>query len=278
MSRACKNIYTQADDYQCEHHVTNKINNYKHMKIILQISLILIFTTQIYSQNKILKLYSNNGNKLRNFTLTEIDSITFGVTNPCPGIDSLTYSGKTYHTVQIGSQCWLEENLDVGTMIMFENPSSSVGNNQTNNGIIEKYCYTDDAFNCEIYGGLYQWNEAMQYVTTEGAQGICPTGWHIPTSAEFNTLKTSAGSYAPRLIDGSQELSGTQYVTQNETGFSALFAGYKGEGRVAYHYISSYAVFWNSSGTNFALQNDFAAVTISSSLSTRGYSVRCIKD
>jgi len=54
------------------------------MRLLLQITLMLIFTTQIYSQNKILKLYSNNGKKIRNLTLTEIDSITFGVTNPCP--------------------------------------------------------------------------------------------------------------------------------------------------------------------------------------------------
>ena len=54
--------------------------------------------------------------------------------------------------------------------------------NQTNNDTLEKYCYNDDTANCSIYGGLYQWNEAMQYVTTSGAQGICPTGWHIPTT------------------------------------------------------------------------------------------------
>ena len=247
------------------------------MRLLLQITLILIFTTQIYSQNKILKLYSNNGKKIRNFTLTEIDSITFGVTNPCPGIDSLTYSGKTYHTVQIGSQCWLKENLDVGTMIMFENTSAVNGRNQTNNGTIEKYCYTDDANICKIYGGLYQYNEAMQY---GAAHDICPNGWHIPTSTEIGTLNTSAGSYAPRLIDGSQELFGTQYVTQNETGFSALLGGYKGDGRIAYHNISSYAAFWesNSHVSYFALRNDFPAITTAENTIGVAYSVRCIKD
>jgi len=248
------------------------------MRLLLQITLILIFTIQIYSQNKILKLYSNNGTKLRNFTLTEIDSITFGVTNPCPGIATVTdNSGKTYHTVQIGSQCWLKENLDVGTMLIFENSSSIYGHNQTDNSTIEKYCYTDDAFNCEIYGGLYQYNEAMQY---GAAHDICPNGWHIPTSAEFNTLKTSAGSYAQRLIDGSQVIPFPQpAVTQNETGFSALFAGYKGDGStVAYHNISSHAVFWTSSGQARALQNNNPIINNSSNSSTVAYSIRCIKD
>ena len=63
--------------------------------------------------------------------------------------------------------------------------------NAANNGVIEKYCYNDDPNNCNTYGGLYQWNEAMQYVTTQGAQGICPSGWHIPTYAKLQTLKTA---------------------------------------------------------------------------------------
>ena len=46
----------------------------------------------------------------------------------------------------------------------------------TNNGIIEKYCYDNNPANCAIYGGLYQWNEMMQYTTQQGAQGICPNG------------------------------------------------------------------------------------------------------
>ena len=69
--------------------------------------------------------------------------------NSCPGIPTVDYGGKTYNTVKIGSQCWLKENLDVGTMILSsQNPS--------NNGVIEKYCYNDLLSNCTIYGGIYQ--------------------------------------------------------------------------------------------------------------------------
>ena len=72
-----------------------------------------------------------------------------------------TRDGKSYKTVQIGTQCWMAQNLNIGTKIL--------GNaDQTNNNIIDKYCYGDDDANCNIYGGLYQWNEAMQYLTTEG--------------------------------------------------------------------------------------------------------------
>ncbi|MEI7813122.1 MAG: FISUMP domain-containing protein, partial [Ignavibacteria bacterium] len=103
------------------------------------------------------------------------------------GTSTVTYSGKTYHTVQIGSQCWLKENLDVGTMV-------NGSRNQINNGTTEKYCYDDKPSNCATYGGLYQWDEAMAYSTTPGSKGICPTGWHIPTDAEYQTLIASANN------------------------------------------------------------------------------------
>ena len=52
---------------------------------------------------------------------------------PCPGLDSINYSGQWYHTVQIDSQCWFKENLNVGRMILGTQ-------DQTDNGILEKYC------------------------------------------------------------------------------------------------------------------------------------------
>jgi uncharacterized protein (TIGR02145 family) len=103
----------------------------------------------------------------------------------CRG-SAFSYQDRFYHTVKIGGQCWMADNLDVGAMI--------TGNiNQTDNAVIEKHCYNNDLLNCAHYGGLYQWDEAMQYVTTAGAQGICPAGWHLPTQAEFGTLSTSVG-------------------------------------------------------------------------------------
>jgi uncharacterized protein (TIGR02145 family) len=101
---------------------------------------------------------------------------------PCPGIPSISYGGQTYNTILIGNQCWLKENLNIGQMI--DNVFS-----QTDNGVIEKYCYGNNPMNCGIYGGLYVWNEAMQYTTQPGSQGICPSGWHIPTDDEWKILE-----------------------------------------------------------------------------------------
>ena len=65
---------------------------------------------------------------------------------------------------------------------------------QKANGIIEKYCYDNDTNNCGIYGGLYQWREMMQYTTQQGAQGICPPGWHLPTHEESKVLEGAVDS------------------------------------------------------------------------------------
>ena len=75
---------------------------------------------------------------------------------PCPGTETVVYGSKTYNTVQIASQCWLKENLDIGDQVMSVT-SSDMHSNQSNNGLIEKYCYDNDAVKCNNYGGLYDW-------------------------------------------------------------------------------------------------------------------------
>ena len=78
--------------------------------------------------------------------------------------------GKSYLTVQIGSQCWMAENLNVGQRI------DGVQDSQ-NNSIIEKYCYDNNEDNCNLYGGMYTWDEIMDHTTVEMTQGVCPKGW-----------------------------------------------------------------------------------------------------
>ena len=112
---------------------------------------------------------------------TSSKTITFNFI-ACTDADNNSYS-----IVQIGTQVWMAENMNVGVRV----GSSQL---QTNNGIIEKYCYNDSTENCTKYGGLYQWDEMMQYVTTQGSQGICPAGWHLPTDEEWTTLTTYLGN------------------------------------------------------------------------------------
>ncbi len=194
---------------------------------------------------------------------------------PCPGIPKITYEGKTYNTVQIGTQCWLKENLDVGVMINGKE-------NQTNNNIIEKYCYDNDPSNCTAYGGLYQWDESMQYVTTEKARGICPQGWHIPSKGELDTLRIIVSNEGNKLKSTGQGWSSGKGT--NESGFSALLAGYRYSTDGSFYYIGQNAFLWSSTepNTNYAylmyLYGNSSSVSLDTNSKTLGLSIRCLKD
>jgi len=166
--------------------------------------------------------------------------------------------GQKYSTVQIGDQCWMKENLKVGTRI---NGSEEM----TDNGVIEKYCYDDDPANCDKYGGLYQWNELMGYVTTPGVQGICPDGWHVPADGEWTALTDYIGGWGEphgnelkscRQVNS--PLGGgcntsehprwneheTHYGT-NDYGFSGLPGGFRYD-TGNYTGLGNIAIFWSS--------------------------------
>jgi uncharacterized protein (TIGR02145 family) len=83
---------------------------------------------------------------------------------------------KTYPTVQLGSQCWMQTNLDFGITI-------DDFTQQTDNCISERYL---SLVNSHL--SFYQWNELMRYTSTPASQGNCPPGWHIPTSDEWDQL------------------------------------------------------------------------------------------
>jgi len=168
--------------------------------------------------------------------------------------DSVTYSldGRKYSTILIGSQCWFKENINIGTRI-----NGII--NQTNNDTIEKYCYNNLESNCAIYGGLYAWDEMMQYDTLEGAQGICPSGWHIPTEGEWSTLINSLGGDS--IAGGKMKSTGTIQAgtglwnapntgATNESGFTAIPAGCGSYGNGLYDNIGLYNYFWSSSATD----------------------------
>ena len=196
---------------------------------------------------------------------------------PCPGIPTVYDSrdgGRTYNTVQIGTKCWLKENLNVGSRI-------DGNQNPSNNGSIEKYCYDDNEANCNTYGGLYQWNEAMQYSTTAGTRGICPPGWHIPTNAEFEALAAAVNNDGNALKAIGQGIGSGQGT--NTSGFSALLAG--GRYHDGYFYDLSYdAYFWSSTEYSSAaarriyLNYGNANIYFDDYIKGYGFSVRCVKD
>jgi uncharacterized protein (TIGR02145 family) len=184
--------------------------------------------------------------------------------------------GNTYNTVVLGTQCWMTENLRTtkapdGTPII-------------------RHCYTGDSGhtddpNCTntyggysgnmTYGGLYDWATATNQDPTNcnttscplrsPYQGICPTGWHVPTDAEWTTL---SGSY-----DGNQLQWGP---------FSGILAGDYLSGNFVNR--DSTGLWWSSTEAtasnawNRALNIGNSAVGRGSGNKASGYSVRCLKD
>jgi uncharacterized protein (TIGR02145 family) len=209
---------------------------------------------------------------------------TFNITiqNEIPncGIVIDPRDGNTYNTVQIGNQCWMSQNLNIGMKIP--------GNvNQINNSIIEKYCISDLESNCDEYGGLYQWDEAMQYSTSPGVQGICPTGWHLPTNEEWITLSTflGGGLYSGGKLKeaGYAHWAPPNTGATNSSGFTALPGGYRTIlGNLGG--LCSHATFWSSSQGSVQtawgqyLYNTQGNVHWDYYEKTRGFSVRCIHD
>jgi len=208
-----------------------------------------------------------------------IGSFKFTIPWSCGDILFDRRDSKKYSTVQIGSQCWMAENINIGVMI-----SGSI--DQTDNGVIEKYCYNDSISYCDIYGGLYQWDEIMKYTTGLGAQGICPAGWHIPTNDEYTTLKDFLGSNN----GGKMKEAGTSHWyppntgATNSSGFTGLPGGQRNQDSLFYSigqrvkfYVSdtyssySSAMYWHLSYNNVYFNS-------SSSLKINGFSIRCLKN
>jgi uncharacterized protein (TIGR02145 family) len=239
------------------------------MKKLFLLLAVLTINTYLFSQSMVVHNY---GGLNDTYDVATVDSITF-LPFQC-GVNKVSYAGKIYNTVQIGTQCWLKENLDVGTQV-------NVSVDQTNNDTIEKYCYNDDPANCTTYGGLYQWDEAMQYVTTPGTKGICPEGWHIPTNAEFQTLATTVSNNSNALKAVGQGTGGG--AGTNTSGFSALLAG----NRHTFGYflnLGNFTAFWSSTengatgASNMSLYYDDSSIYFGLPSRVDGYSVRCAKD
>jgi uncharacterized protein (TIGR02145 family) len=221
----------------------------------------------------------------------ETYTFQFATNIPCPGAPTVTYEGQVYNTIQVFSQCWMKENLNVGTMIQGDA-------DMIDNEIIEKYCYGNIAENCDTFGGLYQWNEMMQYDTLEGRQGICPPGWHIATDEDWKILEGAVDGY---YGIGDQEWDNTylrgdeagrrlksplEWTGHNGTdmfGFSGLPGGCRyGSSFGTYH---DFGYWWTGHKDIYGYYLRFIhwsnfqiARMTDDDLDFHGYSVRCVKE
>ena len=184
--------------------------------------------------------------------------------------------GQTYKTVTIDSQTWMAENLNFATDSSF--------------------CYNDSAEYCEKYGRLYRWAAAVGeserecgYVNTcalpsGSIQGVCPSGWHLPGKAEWETLFNAVGgqSTAGKVLKSTSGWNSNGNGT-DAFGFSVLSVvlrdrdgNFDGEGDDAHFWSSTesssflaYRVALDCYGDNAYLGHNFKYY---------GFSVRCVKD
>ncbi|MCB2219865.1 MAG: right-handed parallel beta-helix repeat-containing protein [Bacteroidetes bacterium] len=220
--------------------------------------------TQVNNQDKNDLWYPNRGET----EILPVDPAAWSCGDPI--LDSR--DGQSYNTVQIGDQCWMAENLNIGDFIYGVNPMDD-------NLTIEKYCYDDLESNCNIYGGLYLWSEVVSYTTVIGVQGICLDGWHVPTMDEFGILTdfvSNDGNALKAIGEGTGVGEGT-----NTSGFSALLAGSRNNGvftgmdATTSFYTSNNVAGWGSRITINAPDGVIGGGVSNGSI---GHSVRCLKD
>ncbi len=208
-------------------------------------------------------------------------AVTINVQNnsfSCGGTLTDVRDGKTYKTAWLSGQCWMTENLAYGTSLV------SPGLPQTDNCVPERYCAPSDA-TCSAYGGMYQWDELMDYTAAPAAKGICPPEWHVPTMVEWQSLidnlVAGVGSPDANAISGS-----TLRDVLLPGGFHALLGGLNYEDNTWSFTGGSVTgtMYWTSnvSGTTRSVARGLNIFNPSISLysCSRGnaFSVRCVKN
>ena len=237
------------------------------------------------------------------FTTTTSFSVQDG--QPCPGVSSLTdYDGNVYNTVQIGIQCWMKENLRTthyadGTYIEMGTSTSTT--------MPYYYNFFDDNANyVATYGYLYNWPAVMHgFASSEtnpsNVQGICPTGWHVPSNAEWTQLTDYVSSQSEYWCGGNNTYIakalasnggwfssthdcavGNDPSANNATGFSAVAASYYSD--YYYYDLGTVTYFWSATAYD---ENDvfYLSLFVESAYVNKrviggrnGFSVRCLHD
>ena len=216
------------------------------------------------------------------------------------------YDGNIYNWSRIGDQTWMIENLKSthysdGTEIpLVESVYGWENLDDTDKG----YSYFENSVsNSDVYGALYNWaavmnNENSSDNIPSGVQGVCPTGWHLPSDAEWKELEIHLGmdtvdvdniGWRGVTQSGKMKEAGTEHWENpntgatNESGFTALPGGY----RIYYGTFNELgfgAYFWSSTEFNSSqswkryLHADNKTVGRKMELKNSGFSVRCVKD
>jgi uncharacterized protein (TIGR02145 family) len=202
--------------------------------------------------------------------------------NPALTYGSVTdIDGNTYATIQIGKQVWMAENLRT-TRYRNGDPITNVTDKGMWGGLSSgAWCHYENDPKYEVpYGKVYNW------YTVKDPRKVCPTGWHVPTDAEWTVLTDYLGGGA----GGKMKSTGTQYGfspktgATNESGFSGLPGGYRSYNGGGFGVLGYVGLWWSASesGAEYAwnrgLSGNNADVARNYDGKRNGFSVRCLRD
>ena len=236
------------------------------------------------------------------FSFNDPGSVTLAVPCKTKAHDECEYGtltddrdGQVYKTVKVGDQWWMAENLNYAYTVPTETLDSS------------SFCYNNDSAACDTLGRLYLWSAAMdsaalfstggkgcgydvECFVNDNVRGVCPKGWHLPDSLEFENLASAVGgSFEASLM--LKATTGWKYKKGKKGGadifgFAARPAGFLFDnGKDLTHFTSNDddASFWSSAQFNstkplcMSLREDYDAVLIWAGCGSNA-SVRCVKD
>lgn len=217
----------------------------------------------------------------KNVVTTKTIELVVGAPTPTPTrrVESLAcvlpikdIDGNTYKTVQIGTQCWMAENLRT-SKYRNGNPIPNVtGNSQWGSLTTGAWAHYDNrTANETVYGKLYNWHAVAD------RRNVCPTGWHVPSDAEWTVLSNFLAT------DVGFKMKATTFEGSNASGFNGLPGGNRGTGGTFFD-VGSYGYFWGSSEYFSVLSRGRNLTRLNSDLDSSdngkrlGFSVRCVRD
>ncbi|MFN6225265.1 MAG: FISUMP domain-containing protein [Bacteroidota bacterium] len=205
----------------------------------------------------------------------------------CPGTPTVTdIDGNSYYTVQIGNQCWSQSNHKSSRYRNGDSISTGINDSIWSSTTSGAYSiYNNDPMNDGLYGKLYNHYAVMD------SRGLCPTGWHVPSDADWTTLENQLGG--PSVAGGALKSTAMQPTpggwaspntgATNSSGFTAPPGGLRNDLGV-YYAISDVGYWWTSSvASNFRLwvrgldDNLLESIRDTGSLKI-GISIRCLKN
>ena len=263
-------------------------------KIFIALITVVVFCNVIDAQNDTMYVMKSDIVVDKYNVSTQVDSIIF-YQPVIPISDTFTDSrdSNIYQTVTIDNQVWMAENLSYLPSVT----DPSAGSTTTPLYYVYGYNGTNvnDAkatANYSIYGVLYNWSAAMagsasSSANPSGVQGVCPTGWHLPSDAEWTELTDYLGG--EDVVGGKLKETGYTHWeipntgATNETDFTALPSGYRDHDGAFYN-VGSHGRWW--SATEYDPENawnrgvSFRNYNVSRPRYSKemGFSVRCVRN